>query len=278
MGFSVFTLTWNAEGNTPRGDLSDLLRRNPPPDVYAIGIQEMEKAERERYYTSSSKKAEKEHEWQESLENSLPGYIRLTTVKHEGIVLFIYVHQSLTPVIENLETKTCAFYARSEHGPKGAVAARFEMGGFSFCFANCHLSSRTETVEQRDQEFRLIWDVLKFPSGYLLHDHDHVFMLGILNYRAEVGEVVDGFAEPYIPPEFRSNSPGPIRFHGHDPQMGLPPGCDRILYKANDWAMKVEEYEAHSYYRLSEYKPVSGLFRFIFPTYCEIKNSEAWNT
>lgn len=72
MGVSVFILTWNANGNTPRGDLAELLRRSPPPDVYAVGIQELEqeKASSSSYYSSfyyrKEKKEEvtKEQEWE----------------------------------------------------------------------------------------------------------------------------------------------------------------------------------------------------------------------
>ncbi len=71
MGFSVFVLTWNIDGKTPRGgELSELLRRNPSPDIYAIGLQELEDKEKERSYSSyyssrdrDDKKNEKELEW-----------------------------------------------------------------------------------------------------------------------------------------------------------------------------------------------------------------------
>lgn len=63
---------------------------------------------------------------------------------------------------------------------------------------------------------------------------------------------------------------------GRDSQVSLlPPGSDRILYR-NDGAVKVEEYQTNNYYRMSDYKPVSGYFRFTFPTFVEIKRNEAW--
>lgn len=57
-------------------------------------------------------------------------------------------------------------------GPIGAIAARFEMGGVSFCFTNCHLSAQSETLEERNREFYLIWDILKFPNGRCIYDHE----------------------------------------------------------------------------------------------------------
>jgi len=287
MGFSVFVLTWNIDGKVPRGELRELLKRSPAPDIYAIGLQELESSEQasRSYYSSysrgSEKKHEKEQEWEECLENTLPGYVKLTTTKLDGIVLFIYIQQSLTPVVENLETKSCGLYSRSEHGPKGVIAVRFELGGFSFCFANCHLSSQSETLEQRNQEYYVIWDILKFPSGRHIYDHDRVFMLGSLNGRAERGENFEGFieAEELNKSDDHSDDYSP-HYSGRrtSPKDALlPGGPDRILYKGQG-ALKVEEYQQHPYSRLSDHKPVTGFYRFNYPSYVEIKNSEAWNS
>jgi hypothetical protein len=110
-------------------------------------------------------------------------------------------------------------------------------------------------------------------------------MLGILNHRAERGEIFEGFIEGETEIQKRNSeeedSPGYGHFSGRrrpEEHGKIPGGCDRILYKGLRGAFTVEEYQPHSYFRLSENKPVTGFYRFKFPSYVEIKNSVAWNT
>ncbi len=65
------------------------------------------------------------HFFRQCLDNTLPGYVRITTAKLDGIVLFIYIQQILTPVLENLETKSCGLYSRSENV---SICTFFKMG------------------------------------------------------------------------------------------------------------------------------------------------------
>lgn len=105
-------------------------------------------------------------------------------------------------------------------------------------------------------------------------------MLGILNHRAERGEIFEGFVEAEEDRMIKKyDSDSDYEYYGRKEEMRIPGGCDRILYKGYKAGYKVEEYQQHPYFRMSgEHKPVTGFYRFNFPSYVEIKNSVAWNT
>jgi len=284
MGISVLVASWNVNSSSPQERLDDLLLRNVSPEIYAIGLQELEHT---RYNKYANRKSDKEQEWEACLDDTLRGYARLTTARSDGTALFVYIREDLTPVVEQLESKECGLYSSNVNERKGAIGVRFWMGGVSFCFVNCHLCPHPENVDNANKEFRLICDVLKFPCGSYIHEHDHTFILGDINFKespdhsdgdsynssegdVEMEHIIPGFLEG------RMSTRSRFGYHMRNSSSEVS-GCDRILYCGKHSAVKQDEYATHTQYRISDHKPITARYQFKFPTYVEIKYTPGWN-
>lgn len=75
-----------------------------------------------------------------------------------------------------------------QFGNKGGVAVSFLWCDVPLCFVNSHLAARPTRVKERESDYCQIADRLRIgpshdPGLDLLHQHDHVFWFGDLNYR-----------------------------------------------------------------------------------------------
>lgn len=288
----IFVGTWNVNGQPAFATPVNIwLNCDPfPPDVYAIGFQELDLS-KEAYLFSDSIR---EQEWLHICHASLhpkANYIKLKLIRLVGMMLIIFIKKELIPYVTNVSAETVGTGLMRKMGNKGGVAIRLDLHNTSICFINSHLAAHVEEYQRRNQDYHEICSRIIFnqfqPPKYI-KDHDQIYWLGDLNYRIddlstdEIKELVDqnafeallvydqlkkqinakqvfeGFSEPPIRhwPTYKYN-PGTNDWDSSE--KNRPPAwCDRILYRGGPTQPIL--YRSHPRLLLSDHKPVSCLF------------------
>uniref|UniRef100_A0A8C6NJ13 phosphatidylinositol-3,4,5-trisphosphate 5-phosphatase n=1 Tax=Nothobranchius furzeri TaxID=105023 RepID=A0A8C6NJ13_NOTFU len=190
---SVFVGTWNMGGSPPPRSLQSWatcrgLGRTPdestallPHDIYALGTQENPQGERE---------------WTEHVKATLRSYtqvdFKLVAVQSLwNIRLAVFVKPEHESGISHVNTASVKTGLGNTLGNKGAVGVSFLFNGTSFGFVNCHLTSGSDKVLRRNQNFVDILRLLslgdKQLSGFDISlRFTHLFWCGDLNYRLDL--------------------------------------------------------------------------------------------
>ncbi|XP_068445748.1 inositol polyphosphate phosphatase-like 1b [Clinocottus analis] len=190
---SVFVGTWNMGGSPPPRSLQSWvtccgLGHTPddstalvPHDIYALGTQENPQGERE--WTEHIKATLRSHthiDFKQMAVQSLWNMRLAVFVKPE--------HESRISHVNAASVKTGL---GNTLGNKGAVGVSFLFNGTSFGFVNCHLTSGSEKVLRRNQNFVDILRLLSLGDKQLgAFDislrFSHLFWCGDLNYRLDL--------------------------------------------------------------------------------------------
>ncbi|XP_065649887.1 inositol polyphosphate 5-phosphatase OCRL isoform X3 [Hydra vulgaris] len=289
--FSVFTGTWNVNGQLAFECLKPWIDCNvEPPDVLAIGFQELDLSAEALVFNDSSR----EDLWIKAIENALPkraDYFKLKHVRLVGMMLVVYVQTKHKMQVLCLEAETNATGIMGMMGNKGGVAIRFQLHNSTICFVNCHLAAHQTEYERRNQDYREIYNKIKFTlfqPHLSISDHDVIIWMGDLNYRFEeldpdqikalsddmdyeklylndqlnlqrrLGKVFEGFSEGQInfKPTYKYD-PGTDNWDTSE-KTRVPAWCDRILWKGKN--IQQITYRSHGELKLSDHKPVSSLF------------------
>ncbi|XP_029367782.1 inositol polyphosphate phosphatase-like 1b isoform X1 [Echeneis naucrates] len=190
---SVFVGTWNMGGSPPPRSLQSWvtccgLGHTPdestaflPHDIYALGTQENPQGERE---------------WTEHIKATLRSYthidfkqVAVQSLWNMRLVVFVKPeHESRISRVNTASVKTGL---GNTLGNKGAVGVSFFFNGTSFGFVNCHLTSGSEKVLRRNQNFVDILRLLSLGDKQLgAFDislrFTHLFWCGDLNYRLDL--------------------------------------------------------------------------------------------
>nr|XP_046261218.1 inositol polyphosphate phosphatase-like 1b [Scatophagus argus] len=190
---SVFVGTWNMGGSPPPRSLQTWvtccgLGRTPdestallPHDIYALGTQENPQGEKE---------------WTEHIKATLRSYthidfkqVAVQSLWNMRLAVFVKPeHQSR---ISHVNTASVRTGLGNTLGHKGAVGVSFLFNGTSFGFVNCHLTSGSEKVLRRNQNFLDILRLLSLGEKQLgAFDislrFTHLFWCGDLNYRLDL--------------------------------------------------------------------------------------------
>ena len=288
----IFVGTWNVNGQPAFATPVNIwLNCDPfPPDVYAIGFQELDLSKEAFLFNDSIR----EREWLNSCYNSLhhkAKYTKVKLIRLVGMMLIVFVKKELAPHVTNVAAVTVGTGLMRKMGNKGGVAIRLDLHNTSICFINSHLAAHVEEYNRRNQDYheicsRVVFDQFEPPK--LIKDHDQIYWLGDLNYRIddlstdEIKALVDqnafealliydqlkkqmlanrvfqGFEEPPIKhwPTYKYN-PGTNEWDTSE--KNRPPAwCDRILYKGG--LTQPILYRSHPRLILSDHKPVSCLF------------------
>lgn len=290
--FRILTCTWNVNGQPPNGIKLDqwLSTDELPPDIYAIGFQELDLSKEAFLFHETPR----EEEWRQIIVDSLhPGgvYAQVALVRLVGIMLLVYALETHMPFIENVSTDTVGTGIMGKLGNKGGVAVSCCIHNTSVCFVNAHLAAHCEEFERRNQDYADICARLSFtkyvpPKSF--KDHDQIYWLGDLNYRItdmdaaiakqyisegnynsvlaldqlgqqrKVGRVFQGFQEAEInfKPTYKYD-PGTDNWDSSE-KCRAPAWCDRVLWKGD--MIKSISYKSYSELKISDHKPVSASF------------------
>ncbi|PSN44843.1 Inositol polyphosphate 5-phosphatase OCRL-1 [Blattella germanica] len=233
----VYVGTWNVNGQPPTVNLSDWLAQDPePPDIYAIGFQELDLSKEAFLFNDTPR----EEEWQEAVLNGLhkkARYHKVALVRLVGMMLLIFVQEQHAAYVRGVATETVGTGIMGKMGNKGGVGVRFELHNTSLCFVNSHLAAHVE---------------------------DHIYWLGDLNYR--ITELEPKIVKDYI--DHRNFQPllDCDQLHQQHGAKNVfageknraPAWCDRVLWKGD--GITQVAYRSHPELRISDHKPVSSLF------------------
>jgi len=207
----VWVGSWNVGDCKPPSNLQVWIPspRKEPYDLYAIGLQEIG--------ASSNRDA-----WGLALLNHLNagGRSRSSTVAVSRGVGTTSGNQYYQVAAQPLWEMGIWVFARAQHvvditqvacdteatgislgkqvtgmqlGNKGACAIGFRWRDTTFAFINCHFAARPERVAQREADYRQITAKLRLTpdrSLDVMHNFEHLFWFGDLNYRVRISVCV----------------------------------------------------------------------------------------
>lgn len=291
--FTIFTTTWNVNDKTPVIPLDNWLNvESEPPDIYAVGFQELDLSKETFLFDQTPK----EEEWYRavlSTVNKKTKYIDVKRVRLVGMLLIILIKEKHIQYVHNVDCVTVGTGIMGKMGNKGGVTIRFEFHNTSLCFVNSHLAAHVEEFERRNQDFRDICNRTHFRQTYhdsrSIKDHDQIYWIGDLNYR--ITELDPNTVKKYIEENnllpvlewdqlnlqhkqnnvFFGYTEGPIKFrptYKYDPgtdnwdsseKNRAPAWCDRIFWKGE--GIKQLVYRSHPSINISDHKPVSATFQ-----------------
>ncbi|XP_029968132.1 inositol polyphosphate phosphatase-like 1b isoform X1 [Salarias fasciatus] len=190
---SVFVGTWNMGGSPPPRSLQSWvtscgLGHTPdesisclPHDIYALGSQENPQGEKE---------------WTEHIKATLRSYTQIDFKQVAvqslwNMRLAVFVKPEHESRISHVNTASVKTGLGNTLGNKGAVGVSFLFNGTSFGFVNCHLTSGSDKVLRRNQNFVDVLRLLSLGDKQLgAFDislrFTHLFWCGDLNYRLDL--------------------------------------------------------------------------------------------
>ncbi|KAH8276379.1 hypothetical protein KR026_009108 [Drosophila bipectinata] len=281
----IYCATWNVNNkqclNGSDSLRSWLSRSEQPPDIYAIGIQELYVPAKNML---SSTEAAADAQWIQTMINSMyPGveYSILKSYRMMAVFLIVIVREPLKQQILNVRCHHVTRGIFNALGNKGGVGISLQLNEGNICFINSHLAAHSGQKAVRNQDYQGIVAGMNFEYGRTINDHDHIFWLGDLNYRLKEREPQPGpLTDPQlllIDDELREEmsnnqcfvgySEGDINFqptYKFEPNTDnydmkrLPSYCDRILWKGT--RIDLLEYNSIMEIRQSDHKPVYGVF------------------
>jgi len=161
----------------------------PLPEIVAIGFQEIvELSPQHIVNTDPGRK----HVWEQAVKRTLNDnarrqggepYVLLRSGQLVGAALCIFVTVSALKDIKNVEGSIKKTGMSGMAGNKGAVAIRMDYVNTHICFVTAHLAAGFSNFDDRNRDYAVISDGLRFQRNRGIADHDTVIWLGDFNYR-----------------------------------------------------------------------------------------------
>ncbi|CAH2002137.1 unnamed protein product [Acanthoscelides obtectus] len=288
--FTVFIGTWNVNGQPPSVSLRSWLSADEdPPDVYAVGFQEIDLSKEAFLFNDTPREAE----WNKQVLDGVhpkAKYRCVALIRLVGMQLAVMVNIQHYPHVSNISYDTVGTGLLGKMGNKGGVAIRLQLHNTTLCFVNCHLAAHVEEFERRNQDYKDINARMNFKRSPLaIKDHEQVYWLGDLNYRItdltttqvktllarnemttllkadqlnqqkERGNVLLDYTEADIkfPPTYKYD----LNSDTFDTsEKARPPAwTDRILWRGK--GIHLVGYRSHMELKISDHKPVSAIFK-----------------
>lgn len=290
--FKIFVATWNVNDRHAVISLNNWLSVDEdPPDIYAIGFQELDLSKEAFLFDQTSR----EDEWYIAVlegVDSRAKYIKVELVRLVGMMLIVLIQEKHLPFVKNIVSDTVGTGIMGKMGNKGGVSIRFDLHNTSLCFVNSHLAAHVEEFERRNQDFHDICSRTNFHQANQppksIKDHDQIYWLGDLNYR--ITELDHAVVKRFLDENnlqaildwdqlkrqhashnvFSGYKEGQITFrptYKYDPgtdnwdsseKNRAPAWCDRIFWKGDH--VKQIAYRSHPTLNISDHKPVSASF------------------
>ncbi|KAI7900605.1 SacI homology domain-containing protein [Cokeromyces recurvatus] len=293
---TIFAGSYNLNGKSFKGELLNpwLLQHfrwsEEEPDIYVIGFQEIVELSPQQVMATD---AEKRKIWEQQIEKTLntragakSRYTLLRSNQLVGAALIIFVKTDIVDEIRNVESSIKKTGIMGIAGNKGAVAIRMDYGDTSFCFVAAHLASGHSNVDDRNSDFHIINEGLRFLRGKMIDSHDNIIWVSDLNYRislsneevrmyVEEGNIEMLFQNDQLSREMRQGrvfngyQEGDITFlptykydngtntYDTSEKQRIPGWTDRILFKGTQ--LKQLQYSRAELYT-SDHRPVFALF------------------
>lgn len=221
---NLFCGTWNVNNKSLNENDASLEKwllqkdKDANYDIYAIGFQEIVELNPMNVTIDGSKSVKSSLYWQEKifecLDSSGVKYTQVASKHLVGILLFIFVKESLTTNISDVVIKNAAVGAMGVMGNKGGISCSLKIFSTYVCFVCAHLAAKRDNVKGRNADFHEIIRKTSFTpdaaGGMVIDgrplsilDHEIVFWLGDLNYRIDeilsTEEVFDKVTQTDLP-------------------------------------------------------------------------------
>ncbi|KAK8439143.1 Inositol-1,4,5-trisphosphate 5-phosphatase 1 [Candidozyma auris] len=158
-----------------------------PPEVYAIGLQELIELNAGAFLTADSSKPSM---WGKILEKSLTSrgneYLLLRTEAIASMSLYLFVRKDQVEQVTQVSGSSKKTGLGGMTANKGACAVRFDFGSTSFALVTSHLAAGVAATIERYNDYMSIMQGLTFTRNYTISDHDNVIWFGDLNYRIDL--------------------------------------------------------------------------------------------
>ncbi|AMD20742.1 HDL002Cp [Eremothecium sinecaudum] len=258
-------------------------------DIFVVGLQEI--VELTPGHMLAADPFAKQY-WENTILKHLnrggQNYICTAANQLGGVLLLLYVNETESSKIKQIEydVKKTGFGGMSAN--KGAAAVRFLYSTTKFCFIVSHLAAGLENVEQRHNDYKTIMKNIRFSRGSRIKDHDGIIWMGDFNYRILLSndevrkaiadgdytklfekdqlnqQMIAGESFPYFnemeitfPPTYKFD-PG-SRTYDTSEKMRIPAWTDRILSRGD--ILRQLCYGCASDIIFSDHRPVYATFK-----------------
>ncbi|CEH16811.1 isoform b [Ceraceosorus bombacis] len=204
--------TFNVAGIAPSGTttfreelrkwLSSSTCRNC--EIVVVALQEAEISNTGYFYATPGLREAWGDELLLAVKGKNENYIEFVSRQLVGMILYVFVTPDVVPRVRDVTSDAVGVGLGGWVANKGAVSVRLTVDQTSLCFVGAHLPAmqNPQALQNRRWAVREIFRRCKFelpmpgladteenddPCPLHIEDHDHVFFLGDLNFRIELG-------------------------------------------------------------------------------------------
>lgn len=165
--YKIYCVTWNVNQACPpcAEELSALLTTtSDPPDIYAIALQEIDM----KPITIIKGETVPDYRWIDNLLKAVhpyDSYKELTTIRLVGMMLTIFVRQSIFPSISKVSQSSIGT-GKFKLGNKGGVAISLKLNDTLLCFVNSHFAAGVNDCDKRNLDYCEIMDKIHFNDTF----------------------------------------------------------------------------------------------------------------